>query len=297
MPDFVQPTPQDAEAELLARGIPRIEGGSQEGDAAPAAEAEAEPSGEGQGEEGTGGLYDLSSVPEDLRQFVEPHLKAMEGNATRRFQQYSEQLNSWKPYEELGIQDVDPGQLQQLLDFAQLAQDEEQFAEWWRGVGERLGLMDEGAPEGEIEDDLFGEDLTPERVKELVAEAVAEATQPLTERFTQSEQERAEAEALTGIQAQLQEIREEHGDDIDTDAILRFAYTYAEDDPDNAIDRGLQDYLKLIGKGEAGLFADKSGQPKPVEGAGSADTSPEPIVSFEDAKKAGIARLRAANSV
>src|SRR5262245_33395237 len=92
---------------------------------------------EGQGApEGTGGLYDLSSVPEDLRQFVEPHLKAIEGNVTKRFQDYSSKLDAWKPYDELGIQDVDPQQLSQLLAFAEIAQDEQQFADWWKEVGE-----------------------------------------------------------------------------------------------------------------------------------------------------------------
>lgn len=303
MPEDVQPesptwgSPEWAEAYKTEHGMYPMAGGDGEGDAAPPVGEDAPDGGEGQGvEDGTGGLYDLSSVPEDLRQFVEPHLKAMEGNVTRRFQQHKEAMDAWTPYEELGIQDVDPGQLRQLLDFAELAQDQEAFAEWWKSVGERLELFPkEDVPPDELES-LFDEDLTPEKIKELVSEAIAERVDPLYERFDSTEAQRVEQEAMADIQAQLAQIKSEHGEDVDTDAILKLAFAYSDTDPDNAIQLGLQDYLKLVGKGEAGLFAEKAGQPKPPEGEGAADTRPEPILTFADAKKAAAERLRAANT-
>ena len=247
---------------------------------------------EGQGDSGEG-LYDLSSVPEDLRPHVEAQLKAIDGNITRKFQSHAEEMRQWEPYEELGVNQIDPQSLGQLLEFAELAQDQEAFGEWWHSVGERMGLL-EGDDEGDDFDDLDFEDLSAEQIEQLVSEKVAETVNPIYETLEESERERAEQETLTEIQEQLDTLI---GDaDADRDAVLRLAYAYADDDPDNAIQNGWEDYKRLVGMGEAGLFAKKAGQPGPVEGPGSADTRATPILTFEEAKPAALERLRKSNA-
>lgn len=235
-----------------------------------------------------GGLYDLASVPEDLRPHVEPHLKAIEKNVTQKFQENAEKLKGFGPYEELGITDIDPEDLRGLLEFADLAQDEQQFAQWWKETGERLGLF----PEEDEDLDLDAEDLTPEKVKELIAEAVQENLTPVNETLQRQQQERAEEQAMADVREQIDALKQEHGD-LDTDAVLKLAYAYADEDPENAITRGFEDYQRLVGRGEASLFEKKTKQPGVPEGPGSASNAPEQILNFDDAKAAAKERLRA----
>ncbi len=258
----------------------------------------------GEGAEATGGLYDLASVPEDLRPHVEPHLKAIEANITKKLQENAESLKAWEPYKELGISDIDPSALSQLLEFAELAQDEGKFSEWWKETGERMGLFPD--PEGEEDFDLE-DDLTPDKIKELISQAVTESIGPVKETLSKQETERAQAEAMAEINQTLAALSEEHGIDLDEvvgkttagteqkvrDAILQLAYAYADDDPDNAVSNGFADFQRLVGKGEAGLFAKKAKQPAPPEGAGAASNAPEKITTFDQAKAAALDRLRA----
>ena len=255
-----------------------------------------------EGAEATGGLYDLASVPEDLRPHVEPHLKAIEANITKKLQENAESLKAWEPYKELGISDIDPANLQQLLEFAELAQDEDKFSEWWKSTGERMGLFDSDEDDLDLEDDL-----SPEKIKSLIAEAVTESIGPVKETLNQQQTERAQAEAMEEINGTLKALSTEHGIDLDEvvgktpngteqtvrDAILQLAYAYADEDPDNAVANGFGDFQRLVGKGEAGLFAKKAKQPASPEGAGAASNAPEKITTFADAKAAALDRLKA----
>ena len=258
-----------------------------------------EEGGAGQGERAEeAGLYDLSSVPDDIRPHLEPHLKAIDANVTRKFQEYSDQLKGWEPYEELGLRDLDPEQIGGLLEFAQMAQDEEAFAEWWKETGEQLGLY-----EDEDDDDLYEDeddilDLDRDSLQKLVAKAVTENLSPIYEQMQRSEQERAEAATHGEIVEKLDGLREEHGEDIDTDAILQLAFAYVDDDPDNAIDRGFEDYQRLVGAGESRLFEGKSeAAGTGAEPGGSASTSPETPNDFDQAKVQARARMKESTAI
>lgn len=290
MPSDVQPT--HPRLPFTEFGLPRIGGG------APDDGGDGGDDG-GQGDPGEGGLYDLDSVPQELRQHVEPILREMEGNVTRRFQQRADELRQWEPYQELGIHEVDPADLERLLQFADMAQDPDQFGNWWRTVGQQMGLsLDEGGGSGELDgftDDEL-EDMSPEQIQELIAEQVAEKISPIEAALQENAYAQAEQEAMADISDQLGALVDEHGDDLDTEAILQLAYAYVDEDPDGAIQRGFEDYQRLVNNAGADLFDRKVNQPKTPEGRGSTDHSPERITSFKDAKAAGLERLRAAQT-
>lgn len=246
------------------------------------------------GNDPSGGLYDLASVPEDLRPHVEPHLKAIEANITKKLQENAESLKRWEPFDEMGIADIDPQALQQLLEFAEMAQDEQKFAQWYKETGERLGLA--GQDEDDDLDLDFEDDLTPEKIETLIAKAVAENFEPIKQGLQEREAKEAEQAALAEITNTLDQLREEHGADLDTDAITQLALAYVDDDPDNAIARGFEDYQRLVGNAEGGLFAKKVNQPGTPEGAGRASTAPPKITTFEQAKVAALDRLKADNA-
>ena len=245
------------------------------------------------GGDASGGLYDLASVPEEQRSLVEPHLKAIEANITKKLQENADYRKQWAPYEELGIADVDPQALQQLLEFADMAQDETRFEQWFRQIGDERGWLG-----GDEEDDSLDleDEFSPDKIQDMIAKAVTEATEPLQQDVQERKAKEAEQAALAEITEQLDALKAEHGDDLDTDAIVQLSIAYVEDDPDNAINRGAEDYFRLVGKGEADLFAKKVDQPATPEGPGSANHAPERITTFEDAKAAAAERLRALNA-
>lgn len=228
--------------------------------------------------ESENGLYDLNEVPEDVREHVVPHLKAMEGSITKKFQEAADYRKGWQPYEELGLRDMNPEQVKQLLDFAQMANDPTQFDQWLQAAAEERGLLGgNGSEELDLEE-LEG--LSPEKVKELVAEQ----TQPLQETLQQQQQAQAVAQAEQGIEESLEQIRKDNPDlpENAEDAIVKLAYTYADEPGVDPIEKGFEDYQGLIGQGEKGLFEKKAAQPAPAEGAGAPATGDEKITSFSD---------------
>lgn len=286
--------------EWLATEYRPIRGGAPEGDA-PAGGAE------DQGADGTdSGLYNLDSVDPDIRTHLEPHLKEIQGNVEKKFREAADYRKQWQPFEELGLQDVDPGSVKQLLDFAQLAKDPEQFAQWWKAAGEEAGLTDQfkAADDLDLED---VEDLSKEGIAQLISEKVAEGIDPIKQsleaqaaeaRESQASQEVNDAyEKLKGENEALFEGKSAEEQDKIKNAVAALAYPYSDDSSLSAEalwEKGFAEYTSLIGQGEKGLLADKAGQPAPPEGAGAPSTSDDPITSFNDPrlKARGMEKLK-----
>lgn len=238
------------------------------------------------------GLYDLDSVDPEIREHLAPHLKAIEANATKKFQEAAEYRKGWAPYEELGLKDVPPETVGELLGFLQVASDPTQFAEWWKAAGEERGLFEGGDDTG-----LEGiEDLSTDKIQEMIAEQIAKGLNPIQETLQAQEQSRLEQQANQEIEDQLKQIRADNPQlpEGAENAIVRLAYSYADEDGSSAIEKGFEEYKALISQGEKGLFEQKANQPGVPEGAGAPSTTTEPITSFGDPRlKASAAeRLR-----
>jgi hypothetical protein len=237
-----------------------------------------------QGGEATesGDLYDLNSVDPEYREQFAPHLKAVQSKVEKQFRDHAELRKGWEPYEELGLRDMDPTAVKQLIDFASMANDPEQFDSWLKTAAEERGLFNGN---GAGDDDLSVEELeelSPEKIKEIVAEQI----KPLQDSQQQQVQAQAVAEAEQGIEDALGQIRKDNPDlpENAEDAIVKLAYAYAEEDGVDPIAKGFEDYQNLIGQGEKGLFEQKTQQPPPAEGAGAAAMGDEKITSFDDPK-------------
>ena len=246
------------------------------------------------------GLYDLDSVDPEIREQLTPHLKAIEGNVTKKLQEAAEFRKCWEPYAELGLQDVDPAHLQQLLEFAQMAQDPEQFGSWWK-TGD-LGLEDLGL---EGLEEAGG--LTKDEVQELVSKAVQERLNPIESVLQEQQQAQAVeavnqeiSDALAKVEADNAALFEGDAEEKEQvqEAIIRLAYPYSEGDDgmsvEDMIAKGFEDYKSFIAKGEKGLFEQKDGQPAPPEGPGSAVATADKPTSFDDPrlKDQALSRLR-----
>lgn len=272
-------------------------------------EVDAQPAGDGesQGDATTdSGLYDLDSVAPEVRELLEPHIKAMNGNVEKKFREAADYRKGWAPYEETGIKDLDPDSLKGLLEFAQMANDPEQFSQWWKKAGEEQDLFEKFNPSEEDDLDLgLEDDLSPEKVQELIEKQVAERIGPIEQTLQQQEQQskadtatKEVADAMTAIRrdnAALFEGDEEQQNSVEQ-RIARLAYSYSDESslsPEEMIQKGFEDYKDMIGAGEKGLFQQKANQPKPPEGAGGADTSPEKLSNeWNDPARKAIALQR-----
>jgi hypothetical protein len=229
-------------------------------------------------------LYNLDSVENpEVRQQLEPHVKAIQSNVEKKFREAADYRKGWQPYEEMGLQDMQPDQLKQLLDFASMANDPTQFDEWLKTAAEERGLLN-----GVSGDDLDLEDveeMSPEKIEELVAKQ----TQPIKEALENQSREQAIAGAEEEVQTSLQGIRKDNPDlpENAEDAIEQLAYRYTDEPNMSAseiIAKGFEDYQNLIGQGEKGLFEQKANQPAPAEGPAAAAMGDEKITSFNDPK-------------
>ena len=251
-------------------------------------QAGAAPQGTGveQGSQGNG-LHEsfISSAPEHLRDAARELVPYWDPYVQKQFTEHSQFRKSMEPYEQLGISDVDPQELQELLEFREILQDEDQFRQWYESIGE---LMGDPQAQQEIADELG---LPPELLQTI------NETQQAVQALLQQQQAQAQQQAL---QQTAQEVRQEldalkkdnpNLTDEDEDFICTLALKY--DTPD-ALQKGFQDYQKLMGRAEQGVFNSKTSpdlRVAPVSG-GNSDTSTEPVTTFEQAARAARERLR-----
>lgn len=283
------------------RLMARVAGGETNGAGAPAGVAEPGADGaEGQGE-GLG-LYDLTTVPEHLRPIVEPELKKIEANVTKRFEEAAAFRKQWEPLSAIeGLTDLQPDALKELVEFHQgVLSDPEAFKAWWTQLGEQAGWMQDvsGGDGGEDGgDDLGGDD--PPAIAEI--RQTLEGLTTLVEQLAEGQQtsqatQRTEA-AKQAITAELEALAGEHlgegqkFDDDTREAILTFAWRY-QDDPE-AIAKGFADLQKVKGQSQSSLVEDKLVQPSTALRGGPPDTAPTEITSFAEAKQLARARREA----
>lgn len=238
-------------------------------------------------------LYDLSSVPEEYRGYVSDVVKEIQGNVTKRFQESSEYKKQWEPYESVGITDLEPQQVEQLVQFAQLANDPELFKEWWEEVGDELGFTDSLEEFDDDDDEDFDEDDDEDfDIEELIESAVQERIAPLLQQQAQQEQEQLLSEVNQEIESSLEALREEHGE-FDEQVVLKLAL--AHDESDDPIADGFKDYLGLISNTERKTIEGKRNAPKPPEGPGTPNTNGESPTDFRSATEIAKERMRASS--
>lgn len=255
--------------------------------AAPAANA---PEGTGAGNNGSqgNGLHEsfISSAPEHLQDAARQLVPYWDPYVQRQFTDHANYRKGWEPYEQLGINDVDPQELQELLDFREILQDEDQFRQWYDSIGELLG-----DPEQQVQETAEEYGLPPELMQTM---------QQMQSELAEMRQQREQEQQMQALNQTAAEVRQEldalkkdnpNLTEEDEEYICTLALKYNTPD---ALQRGFQDYQKLMGRAEQGVFqnhTDPSLRVAPVSG-GNQDTSAEPVTTFEQAARAARERLR-----
>lgn len=220
------------------------------------------------------GLYDLSTVPEELRDSVAPILREIEGNATKKFQQHADFRRQWEPYESLGINELDPEGLGNLLEFARALD----------GDGAREAIL--GLAEA-LEVDLTGEPGEPDPLSDVRSEL-----EELRAWKASQEEERQldtiRAETSQRIQAEWAAVQERHGrefTDEEVDSLRELATAFLEAGKDEPITKAYEFIHGLTGRAATNFVENAPTQPAPAEPGGRAATTAEPVTSFEDAER------------
>jgi len=236
----------------------------------------------------------LSDIPEEHRPYVETAVKQFDANVTRKFQDAAEYRKTWEPYEQLGVNDVEPEQMEQLMAFAEIASDPDTFRQWWEAVGDEYGFTDElydelgGDEEGDEDEDILEQPAMTQALEEILDQRLA----PLLEKERERDEQQRVDEASRLVDQQIAKLKEEHGD-FDEQMIYKLALAY---DGDDAITQAFNDYKDLVSNTERNTLREKSNQPPPSEGPGRADTNAHPVTDWNEAKDAARERIRQANA-
>lgn len=249
---------------------------------------------EGQGESGDiGSFYDLSEVPDDYREHIEPLLKKVQQNVDGKFREHADYRKQWEPYESLNLNEYEPEDIERLLNFATMInEDEDGFKEWWQKVGDELGFLDSYLESDldEDDDDLLDGEIDMSTVQQAISEQVEQALSPILDRFRNEDQKDAVQQANQLIDSQIEALKKEHGE-FDEQAVFRFAMGYEGED---AVLKGFEDYQKFVNGIKIDTVNGKiKNAPGNTEGEGRANTNAEPVRDFKDAKE--IARERLAD--
>ena len=231
-------------------------------------------------------------VPVDMRQHLDPILQEINTNANKRVTEVNQQLEAWKPYDELGIRDsLPPEEMQNVMGLLQVIQaaeegDPSHFKEWWNSVGNEFELFENEEPGGGDEFEEESDYLSQEDFESMMEKQMA----PILQRQQQLEEDRLLTEANKGIDAQMEKLKDQYGDfDENVEAhICKLAVSY---DGEDAIEKGFQDYKSIVEGTEGKLFTKATEAPSRPEGPGTPNTTPEAITNFKDATAAAKLRL------
>ncbi len=253
---------------------------------------------EGQGGASGGTPYAeyLDRIPEELRPQVQPVFQEWDANVTRRFQDLSAAGKRWEGFEQAGLHEYDPQSLSQLVQFAQMAeQDPAAYAEWLRGQAESAGLLTQQSQPSS--DDSYVDPALQKLIQEQLEQRLGPVQQQLQNVSTWQQQQefsRAQQAEADRIQQRLDQLRDEHGE-FPVDFVEKLTANYVTSDPQNAVDRAFGDYQRLRADIEKGVFASKLDQPATPEITGAPHSAPEPVTTLKQAEEIAIQRLRHAN--
>jgi hypothetical protein len=234
----------------------------------------------------------LEQIPEEHRGLVEPAFKRWDADVTRRFQDHSQFRDQWSPYAETGINQFDPQAVSQLVAFAQLASDPEQFKGWLQQQAQQHGLLQQQAADAEPVDpsleSLLYEQLGPLR-SEIDEFKAWRQQQELTSQQGQVEQEMNDrfaelCEQHRGLEDQAEAV------DMFIPGALSQGLTGAA-----AVDRAVADYQSLVAQTEQRFVGKKTDVPAPPAVPGAPNTGAAEITDPKQATEAALAYVRQMN--
>ena len=268
---------------------------------------------QGQGGGGNDAPYAeyLNRIPEEGRAAAEEAFKAWDADTTRKFQDAAEHRKAWEPFEQLGVNQRDPSEVEWALSMLEAAKNNPQsIAEWYEQYAEQHGLTPAEAAQqaaaaqpavdefGGIYDQAALESLLQSQLTPLQQrlDAIAQREEAREYKERLQEAERHIEEQFTQLQSQHPDafdIKGADGKPIDVRAVIEnFTGKYIETDPQHAVQRAFADWDALRSQLESGFLNGKAQQPGAPEGGGVANTQPEQIKTLAQANEIALQRIR-----
>lgn len=249
---------------------------------------------EGQGGESGGSPFQeyLDRIPEEARDTAEEAFKAFDANTTRKFQEAAEYRKNWEPFEQLGVNQRSPEEVQWGLQFRDALDNPAAIKQWYEDYAKENNLTEQE----QVYVDPDVETLVQQRLQEQLGPVSQQLADVLQWRETET-QRQAEAQAQGFIESELSKLETEDG--FDREKVDMFIPRHM-DDPENAVRLAWQDYKTLRGQIEKDQLQAKLNQPLAAESGGSANGTPDAPANAGEAMKLASARaleqLRAANN-
>lgn len=250
---------------------------------------------EGQGGESAGTFESyLSTVPEDVREHVEPYLKEAEKNVNGRLQEAADFRKTWEPYKDtLDPQAYPPEQLSELLAWhQQVTSSDEAFKSWLSGASKEAGLTP--GEEAALEEAEVSGELTREEVQKLIEEQAEQRVAPLREELTAFQTEQAVNAEEGKIRSRIGDLQKEAGVEL-TEAQKADVFELGANDPgDDWVKTGWDRYMAIAANAQKAFVQEKTKQPSPSLTAGGAEKF-KPTTSWKEAEAQARERLRQAS--
>lgn len=245
----------------------------------------------------------LERFDEASRPVAEEVFKEWDGNVTKRFQAASEAAKEWEPFAETGVKDLSPDMVSWLVQFAQAQQENPQaVVQWAQEFAQANGLTE--SQQAALEDNPEVQALLEQQLSQHMTPVQQEIAQ-LREWQAQQEEQAANQRGQQMVDAQVADLKAKHPNDlpmdekgnVDMGLIERFAMSYVESDPQNAIAKGFADYRKIVDGAQKAQFEEKDriGRMPAAESGGVADTSPEKINGLKEAGTIATEMIREMN--
>lgn len=250
-----------------------------------------------QGSEDTGGLYDahLQNIPEEHREHVLPALQSLSKDFDQRFRDAADYRKQWEPYEQLGLNQYDPNELGQLIQWSQqVGNDPQALAEWVQHLVSQ-GVLDPNALNPQAQSPYEGLDQQQGQQDGFEDPRVAmleQQLQELSQWRQQQEQQATEQQIIQDAHRQFSQIESELGRGLtegQKDAIYQLG---VNKDGDDWIMQGYRLFQQLGAEAQKEFVANAEQRPQSPEKGTGAPEGAEPVRSFDTAKQMARERLR-----
>lgn len=231
----------------------------------------------------------LQTVPEDVREHVQPYLKDAEKNVNSRLAEAAEIKRALGQYQQVdGLTQYAPEQLSELLAWhQQVSSSPDAYQSWLAEAAKEAGLTP--AEEQQVDALEADGELTPEKIEQLIDQRADQRVAPLQQSLQELKTERAIDTETENIRSELNRLESEHKlslSDAQKDILLKLGEDYEGDG--SWVQAGFDRYREIVAEGQKAFVADKTGQqlPPSLQGGGGMPAAPATKTFKEAAEQA-----------
>lgn len=257
---------------------------------------------EGQGGEATDAPYaeQLSRFPEEVRGDVEEVLREFDGNTTRKFQEASEYRKGWEPYEQLGVNRQDPGEVEWALQMLEAAKTNPTAVwDWAQTYAQQHGLTQAEAQQ--LEEDIAVDPSISQLLEQQLAARVGPLEAQLQEQMQwrqAQEQQASEKHVQSEIRSELDTLKGKHGNEFDEALVDKFVANHMhEKDPRVAVQKAFADSQAFRAQIEKQVLQSKANSSPAAESGGTAAAGSELPKTLKEANRMAAEQMREARRI